>query len=217
MFWDGAFNSSEMGEDEYSVPNISLEREVDLNNANWKKTISISDLIISNHSLSVQIPANVNIDLIEYAKRNKNCIINPDRPWRCILHCTDMTITMSGMRAWMVSTRIMDTAVILERMEQLFLFVPFAIRTTNMTFSINTGSAIDIFSVYKRRRVQANNGVQVKSYHLDEQRYPALRIHTFSPTHVALEVYASGRINLTGMKDMQSVQQIVDFINDSIL
>ena len=204
-------------EDEYCVSNISKLEDVYIQKQVGHGKLSLNDLIISNHSLSVRIPAHVNIDFIEFAKHTKNCIVNPKRPWRCILHCRDMTITMSGMHAWMVSTRIMEIKEIQGRIQELFQFVPDTIRTTNMTFSINTGSTIDIFSVYKRKRIQAKGGVIVKSYHLDEQRYPALRIHTFSPTHVALEVYASGRINLTGMKDMQSVQQIVEFINQCIL
>ena len=190
-------------EDEYSVSNISKVQDFNIHKQVGFGKMSINDLIISNHSLSVRIPAHVNVDFIEFAKHNKNCIVNPDRPWRCILHCRDMTITMSGMHAWMVSTRIMDIQVIIERIQELFSFVPDTIRTTNMTFSINTSSTIDIFAVYKRKRIQEKGCVKVKSYHLDEQRYPALRIHLFSPTHIAFEVYSSGRINLTGMKDMQ--------------
>jgi hypothetical protein len=204
---------------DFSVDAISNFEETELDKISVicdTKTLTSVDVNISNRSFSVVLPYDFKMDFIEFAKRTKNCIIHPARPWRCIYHTYDMTITMSGLRAWMVSTRIMDEDMIVQRIQSVFGFTPREIHTSNMTFSINTNSPIDIFDAYRRRNNVVGDSI-VRSYHLDEQQYPALRVHMSQPQHVAMEIYSSGRIVATGFKNMNDLDIMVNFIKMNVI
>lgn len=203
-----------MNDEDFSVHAIASYDTDNTNTSQYTQKDAIVN--ISNCSYSIIIPTHIKMNFIDFAKNTKNCIVNDNRPWRCIYHEKDMTVTMSGMNAWMVSTRVMDEHVIRDRIRKIYGFEPDEIRISNMTFSVNTQQTLDIYEIYRRRNENKTPWTVIKSFHLDEQQFPALRVHMTNPKNIALEVYSSGRIVATGIKCKQDLETILLFIKENV-
>jgi hypothetical protein len=126
---------------------------------------------------------------------------------------------MAGKRAWMVSTRIMNPRIVSDRVRDMCGVMPISAKTANLTIGVNMRAPLDIYGFFRKKlRGSFVDGdgaaVDIKCMHLDEQRYPALRIHATRKTQkLALELYSSGKVNATGLRSSEDIDTVISFLN----
>jgi len=174
---------------------------------------------VSNKTYKITIPKP--IDIIEYAKTHHNCILNAN--WRCTQHFRDFSVNIFKKTKWMLMTREMDEDVVKKMFFDKFGFNVVDIQVVNITVMVKLGAAVNLEQLHQMmtstKISDVLNGYRATEdfYFLDAQTFPALIAKPYKDRDLVLEFYATGAINVTGLKSNLEIEDALHYIRNRVI
>jgi hypothetical protein len=172
----------------------------------------------SNCIYKIFIP-DVPFDLLAYAQTSINCTTKCK--WRCTQFFDHFSVNIFRKRVWLLMTsHPLDTVLV--EFENHFQFKPYNIELINCTLLFDLKKKVDLDSLYDflctndMSDIFKMSNLHEKKMHLylDKQKFPALIITPNQKEKLVVEVYSSGKINATGIKNEMDKQKVVEFIEN---
>lgn len=180
--------------------------------------ISNIDYKVSNKTYRVEFASP--IDIFEHAISTKNCILNAN--WRCTQHFGRFSVNIFKRNVWMLMTRVMDADMVSKMVEEKFNKVPVKITVVNITIMVKLGTHLSLEMLHDALSgggmMDILNGNSNESfYFMDKQKFPALIAKPNKDKDLVLELYATGAVNITGMKSNQEIEDAMSFLKNRII
>lgn len=160
------------------------------------------------------------IDIFKHALTTKNCILNAN--WRCTQHFGSFSVNIFKRNVWMLMTRIMDESEVSQLVEKHFGRKPVRITVVNITIMVKLGVSLCLETLHDSLcgggMVDILNGTTNESfYFMDKQKFPALISKPDKEKDLVLELYATGAVNMTGIKSNDQIYHAMHFLKNRIV
>lgn len=183
------------------------------------KNLNISDITYKVSNKTYRVEFDSPIDIFEHAVNTKNCILNAN--WRCTQHFGNFSVNIFKRNVWMLMTRIMDTDKVSDLLVSNFGRTPLKITVVNITIMVKLGIHLCLESLHDSLcggRIDILNGMSNESfYFMDKQKFPALIAKPNKDKDLVLELYATGAINITGIKANEEIETAILFLKNRIV
>jgi len=200
------FKSDAEYDDEVCSPSTS---SVDVQNIEYK---------VSNKTYRVEFASS--IDIFKHAATTKNCILNAN--WRCTQHFGKFSVNIFKRNIWMLMTRVMDDKDISQLLQTHFGMTPIKISVVNITIMVKLGVPLCLETLHDSLcgggMIDILNGISNESfYFMDKQKFPALISKPDKEKDLVLELYATGAVNITGIKSNDQIDTAMCFLRNRIV
>jgi len=152
------------------------------------------------------------VDLSEFARTRRNCVLTTPGAWRCTYYADAFTANMFSSGKWMLFTKDPDPARVRRAIVDAVGRAPVELDVINITMKFYIPCAVDLDAAFD---VLAGEGEGF--CFMDRQRFPALIVKPFPGREVALEIYARGPVNATGMRNDADIAGVRAFILTRVL
>lgn len=182
-------------------------------------SLNISDISYKVSNKTYRVEFDSPIDIFEHAVNTKNCILNAN--WRCTQHFGKFSVNIFKRNVWMLMTRIMDADKVSDLVVSNFGRKPLKITVVNITIMVKLGIHLCLESLHDSLcggTVDILNGMSNESfYFMDKQKFPALIAKPNKDKDLVLELYATGAINITGIKANEEIEAAISFLKNRIV
>ena len=182
------------------------------------KKLDIPDIKYSVSNKTYRVEFDSPIDIFEHAVNTKNCILNAN--WRCTQHFGKFSVNIFKRNVWMLMTRIMDVDEVSNLVVSNFGRKPLKITVVNITIMVKLGVDLCLESLHDAlcdRTVDIFLASNESFYFMDKQKFPALIAKPDKDKDLVLELYATGAINITGIKANEEIESAISFLKNRIV
>lgn len=115
-----------------------------------------------------------------------------------------------------IATRMTDTDELIRLVHVAVGMKPKSIRCVNTTMSFKLSKPINLEQLFDSLTSNEADGAAASVIMLDSKRFPAIVVK-LSASQIAIELYHTGNINLTGMKLTKDVDAARQYIQEHII
>ena len=194
------------GDDEFLInsdeefENFEISKEIcEKNNINYE---------IVNKIYNVHL--NKSFDIDNYALVNKNIVFTT--PWILTQYYRDFTINIFKSKKILVMTKIINEDLVKKFIEENLNRKVEKISVSNITILINLKKNLNLEYIYDNLIKNLNAVIN-----LNLQKFPAIIIRFKNKNNLILEIYGTGKLNVTGLKNNSEISDVVNFIKSDLL